>query len=447
VPLPVRAADTIVAVATPTGRGAIGIVRLSGPDAFGIAEALTGRASPGRAMRRVTAHASDGAPIDDGVALWFPDPASYTGEPVFEFQGHGSPVAMAAIVERCLAQGARLARPGEFTERAFLNGKLDLLQAEAVADVIDAASTRALRAARQALQGQFSAPITDLRARLIELRVLAEAALDFPEEELDVLREQQVRERVARLADDASGLVERARRGRVLRDGVTVALVGAPNVGKSSLVNALAGSDVALVTDIPGTTRDVVRAEVILGGVHFRLLDTAGRRASDDPIERMGIARGQDAASAADLVVEVRDASASEPAGTGIGADLAVDLMVLNKIDRIPHRAADLATTGVAVAVSALTGDGLDALRERLVDLAGAGDLGAVEAVTANARQHASLAVCAAALAAGRDAPPGYPELLAEHLREADDALGVLLGVRRADDLLGDIFGRFCIGK
>jgi tRNA modification GTPase len=440
--------DTIAAVATPPGRGGIGIVRLSGPEAIAIAERIGGRKPTQRQPVLATFRDDDGAAIDRGLLLAFPGPASFTGEDVVELHAHGSPMVLAALLRRCLALGARAARPGEFSERAFLNGKIDLAQAEAIADLIAAGSEAAARAAMRSLSGVFSARVDVLLHALVKLRVYVEAALDFPEEEIDFLSEGQVGARVAALVDDVGALRTEAARGARLRDGLHVVLLGRPNAGKSSLLNALAGEDRAIVTEIPGTTRDLLREPIDIGGVAITVVDTAGLREAGDQVEAEGMRRARGEAARADLALLVLDAQRGDDAESlqrevpqGVPA-----IALHNKIDLIdPATAA--AVSGHGLGISARTGAGLDDLREQLRSMAGLGE-GSEGTFSARARHLDALARVAAHLdLAVTHAAEAQGELLAEELRLAQNALGEITGAFSADQLLGEIFSSFCIGK
>jgi tRNA modification GTPase len=437
--------DTIVAIATGPAPGGVGIVRLSGPRALAIAEAVAGKRLAPRRARHARFRDAAGEAIDDGVVLCFAAPASYTGEDVAELQAHGSPVALRALVARCVALGARPARPGEFTERAFLNGKLDLAQAEAVADLIAAADERAARAARRSLDGAFSRQVEALMDAVLAIRVHVEAAIDFADEPLDTLGGAALRERLAAARAALAGLLRDAERGRRLRDGLHVVLAGPPNAGKSSLLNALAGGERAIVTEIPGTTRDLLRETLRVDGAELTLVDTAGLREAGDPIEAEGIRRARGDLGRADLalvVVDARDPAAGRAAVAPAVAGAC--LWLYNKADLLagppPPDGDDL------LHVSARTGAGLEALHARLRALsgAGAGD-GAFSArhrhVQALARAAGHLDEAAAELEAER------LELAAEALALAHAALGEIGGRVDADGLLGHIFGTFCIGK
>ncbi|WP_036109017.1 MULTISPECIES: tRNA uridine-5-carboxymethylaminomethyl(34) synthesis GTPase MnmE [Luteibacter] len=438
--------DTIAAIATGAGAAGVGAVRVSGPLAPFIAAAFLGRAPTPRYAHFTAFHDADGELIDRGLLLSFPGPASYTGEHVVELQGHGSAVLLDALLQRCLALGARLARPGEFTERAFLNGKLDLAQAEAVADLVAATSRAGARAALRSMEGVFSARVEALLAELIELRVHIEAAIDFPEEEIDFLADPVIGDKLTTLRANLGRLLLETRRGVRLNDGIAVAIVGRPNAGKSSLLNALAGEERAIVTDVAGTTRDVLREAIHIDGVALELADTAGLRESDDIVEREGIRRARDQLARCDVALLVTDdahAHADLSLLDGM-VEYAKRLIVINKID-LDEREAHC--EGDVLWLSARTGDGMDALRARLRELAtaGAGD-GAFSArrrhVTAleSVQRHLSLTDDAL-----RSAHAG--ELAAEELRQAQHALGEITGTYSSDDLLGAIFGSFCIGK
>lgn len=441
-------ASTIAAIATPPGRGGVGVVRISGPKLADLAQGLLGRVPAPRRATLSAFRAADGTAIDRGLALWFPAPHSYTGQDVLELHGHGGPVVLGLLLERCLELGARLAEPGEFTRRAFENDKLDLAQAESVADLIEAASAQAARAALRSLDGEFSRQVHALIDELILLRALVEATLDFPEEEIDFLRREHAFERVADLEAGIDAILARSRQGARLRAGLSVVLAGAPNVGKSSLMNALAGEEVAIVTALPGTTRDRLERPILIEGMPVNVIDTAGLRASEDTVERIGIARAREAMARADLVLVVVAADAPEvPAEVASNLPAEVPrLIVVNKIDLTGQAAA----TGPGwVRVSAVEGSGLDLLRAALKDAAGL--TGAAEdVILARARHIEALLAGKVAVAASRaHLEPGVfaLELSAEELRRAQQALAAIAGEFTADDLLGEIFGRFCIGK
>ena len=442
--------DPIAAIATAPGRGGIGVVRVSGKNLAPLAQALLGKAPAPRNAVRAGFLDAHGTAIDDGIALYFPAPHSYTGEDVLELQGHGGPVVMQMLLRRCLELGARLAEPGEFTRRAFLNDKLDLAQAEGVADLIEAATDSAARCALRSLRGEFSAAIEDLLRQLIELRMLVEATLDFPEEELDPLDRADVRGRHAKLVSAIDTALAKSRQGSLLRTGLQVVLAGQPNVGKSSLLNCLAGEELAIVTAIPGTTRDSVRQAIHIDGVPLNIVDTAGLRDTQDEVERMGIARTWSEIGRADVVLLLVDARAG------------VTRQDLELVERIPqsakrvfvHNKIDLAggeprvqrgEASTNLYLSAKTGAGMDLLRAELLAAAG-WQQGAEDLFMA--RERHLVALRRAALHAARAGEHlGRPELFAEELRLAQEQLNSITGEFAADDLLGEIFSRFCIGK
>ena len=445
--------DTIAAVATAQGRGGIGIVRVSGRDCRSIAEALLGRVPEPRVAELHRFRDATGEPIDEGIALYFPEPASFTGEDVLELQGHGGPVVMDLLLRRVLELGARAAEPGEFTQRAFLNDKLDLAQAEAVADLIDSGSAQAARAALRSLQGEFSSQVHDLAEAVLELRMWVEAAIDFPEEEVDFLGDRALNARLDFIRHRFAELAETARQGALLRDGLTLVIAGRPNAGKSSLLNRLAGYDAAIVTPIPGTTRDVLRERIEIDGLPLHVLDTAGLRESPDEVEAEGIRRAHRELERADRVLFVVDTSDSA-AVASIEADLAglptdaPSTIVLNKIDRVGREPLLEPGEPPRVHLSAATGAGLDQLRVHLKDCvgfhpAGSGVLSArarhLEALR-RARAHVEEAH---RLLIERHAG----ELVAQELTDAQKQLGEITGEVTSDDLLGRIFASFCIGK
>jgi tRNA modification GTPase len=442
--------DTIAAIATGAGAAGVGAVRVSGPLAPTIASSLLGRVPKPRHAHFAAFRDAQGELIDRGILLYFPGPASYTGEHVLELQGHGSAVLLDALLRRCISLGARLARPGEFTERAFLNGKLDLAQAEAVADVVSATSEAGARAALRSMEGAFSARVDELLAEMIALRVHIEAAIDFPEEEIDFLADPVIGEQLAALRASLGALLVETRRGVRLNDGIAVAIVGRPNAGKSSLMNALAGAERAIVTDIAGTTRDVLREAISIDGVTLELADTAGLRESDDVVEREGIRRARAQLERCDVAIMVSDEAHAEEdlaffAGTPAHA---TRIVVVNKIDLGTERAHRAPSEDYEkVWLSARTGEGLDALRDMLRTLAtaGAGD----GAFSARRRHVVALEQVEAHLTRTADALHGSHagELAAEELRHAQQALGEVTGAYSSDDLLGAIFSSFCIGK
>jgi len=445
-----QAIDTIAAIATAPGAGGIGVVRLSGPRALAIGETLCGVALRPRHAHYAIFRDAHGDAIDDGIAMFFPAPQSYTGENVVELQAHGSPVLLQQLLQRCLVLDARAARPGEFTERAYHNHKLDLAQAEAVADLIAAGSDAAARAARRSLDGAFSQRVDALLTTLTALRVHVEAAIDFPEEEIDFLADAQLQRRLDGVLAEHAALLAEAARGQRLRDGLHVVIVGAPNVGKSSLLNALAGNERAIVTAVPGTTRDLLRESVQVDGIELTLVDTAGLRASDDAIEREGMRRARAELARADLVLALVDARAPEAGCAALAADLAGTPRVLwlyNKADLLESVAQSIAGSN-RIWLSAQSGYGLDALRRQLREAAGSGE-GAEGAFSARARHVDALRRVGVHLQAGaqhlRVGRAG--ELAAEELRLAQGVLGEITGMTSSDDLLGAIFGSFCIGK
>jgi tRNA modification GTPase len=455
--------EPIAAVATASGRGAVGIVRVSGAKLALFTEALLGRPLLPRHASYLPFRDASGAAIDHGLAIYFSAPHSYTGEDVLELQAHGGPVVLQLLLARCLELGAehlpglRLAQPGEFTERAFLNDKLDLAQAEAVSDLIEASTEAAARSAGRSLTGEFSAEINALRDRLINLRMLVEATLDFPEEEIDFLEKANARGRLDTIAAQVDTVLDRARQGALLREGITVVLAGQPNVGKSSLLNALAGAELAIVTSIAGTTRDKVSGTIQIEGVPVHVIDTAGLRDSTDEVERIGVARSWDEIERADAIVFLHDLTrVGEPAYDAGEAQIERRLPpALRDADRLLHvfNKADAAPLAApehpGLAISARTGEGIAMLRAKLLALAGwhAQPEGLfiartrhVQALRAT-RGHLGEAI---AQAARSDAAL---DLLAEELRLAHDALGEITGAFGSDELLGEIFSRFCIGK
>lgn len=448
-----HAPHTIAAIATPAGPGGIGVVRVSGPLALAMAHAFLARRPKPRFAHRCRFRDGAGELIDDGLLLAFPGPRSFTGEDVIELQAHGSPVLLGALLRRCVELGARLARPGEFSERAFLNDKLDLAQAEAVADLIAAGSESAARAAMRSLDGEFSRRVEALSRQLVELRVYIEAAIDFPEEEIDFLKTSEVRARFAAVELTLHELLAGARRGQRLRDGLNVVILGAPNVGKSSLLNALAGHDRAIVTAIPGTTRDVLREHLSVDGLPLTIVDTAGLRETADEVESEGIARANREARRADLVLWVEAPEGLDPGPKTLDPEkrgsLPPRLTIHNKLDLTGGEPrSERRDDGVHVYLSAKTGAGLDLLRHALLQHAGLAE-GSAGDFSARARHVDALARCQQHLATARAhaLADGRGELAAEDLRLAHEALGEITGRYRADDLLGEIFASFCIGK
>lgn len=469
--------DPIVAIATAPGRGAVGMVRVSGRGLAPFVQALLGRDLKPRMATYGPFPDADGSPIDHGLALWFVAPHSYTGEDVLELQAHGGPVVLQLLLARCLAvaalpdasgkvvlSGLRAARPGEFTERAFLNDKLDLAQAEAVADLIDASTEAAARSASRSLAGVFSQRVHGLRDALIHLRMLVEATLDFPEEEIDFLQKADAAGQLARLQEQVRAVLAEARQGALLREGLTVVIAGQPNAGKSSLLNALAGAELAIVTPIAGTTRDVVQQTIQIEGVPLHVVDTAGLREGTDvdEVERIGIERAWGQIARADAVLFLHDLTRAHDAGyaaadAAIAAQLQRDmppgvpvLQVWNKTDQV-----DAAVLGAvpmdeaSLAMSARSGAGLDALRQRLLAMAG-WQPAAEGLFMARERHVQALHQVAGHLDTAADClalQAAHLDVMAEELRLAQQALGAITGEFSADDLLGEIFSRFCIGK
>ena len=442
-------ADTIAAIATAPGRGGVGIVRVSGQRLQPLAKALSGKQPPPRLATLADFFAADGSVIDSGLLLHFPAPHSFTGEDVLELQGHGGPVVMQMLLARCLDLGARLAEPGEFTRRAYLNGKLDLAQAEAVVDLIDAATTSAARSAMRSLHGEFSKEINALLAQLTELRALVEASLDFPDEDIDFLEAADAFGRVERLQQRLAKVFARAQQGSLLQGGLHVVLAGQPNVGKSSLLNRLAGDELAIVTPVPGTTRDIVRSTLQVEGVPLHVIDTAGLRDSEDEVEKIGIARTWREIERADVVVLLVDArSGVGDAERAILAQLPAHLArvtVYNKIDLVGRPAErHEEARGVAISLSVKYGEGIDLLRQELLRIAGWQPT--EDVFIARERHLRALSETREHIAAARSQLPQL-ELFAEELRLAQAALSAITGEFSADDLLGEIFGRFCLGK
>jgi len=453
-------ADTIAAIATAPGRAGVGIVRVSGPKAAWIAEGIVGHLPAERQATLRTFLGGSSEALDIGIALWFAGPRSFTGEDTLELHGHGGPVVLRGVLQRCIELGARLAEPGEFTRRAFVNDRIDLAQAEAIADLIDASSEQAARGALRSLSGEFSAAVDRVADALLDLRILVEATLDFPEEDgVDFLAESDAIQRLERVRDELENVFRAARQGSALREGLVVVLVGAPNVGKSSLLNRLAGDEVAIVTEHPGTTRDTVRQTILVEGLPIHLVDTAGLRDSDDPVEQLGMQRTRDALARADLVVSVQSVDCTADGSAGPAAvspvvSSALDalpgsvarLTVVNKIDLSGESASESDDQGGwTIRLSARTGEGVERLRSALLRLGGQSETGEGVFLARTrhlvALQDASRHLTAAS--GGRLAA----DLLAEELRLAHEALGSIVGRVSPDALLGEIFGRFCIGK
>ncbi|RMF18203.1 MAG: tRNA uridine-5-carboxymethylaminomethyl(34) synthesis GTPase MnmE [Gammaproteobacteria bacterium] len=448
--------DTIAAIATPPGRGGVGIVRVSGPAVTTIAKSILRQCPPPR-QAVFTAFLDDtGQALDEGIALYFKAPHSFTGEDVLELQGHGGPVVLDLVLKRVCQAGARLARPGEFSERAFLNDKLDVVQAEAIADLIEAESEQAARSAVRSLQGEFSATIHALVDRLIELRMYVEAAIDFPEEEVDFLADQQVFECLDAVEAALDRVRASARQGQLLKDGMTVVIAGRPNAGKSSLLNALAGRETAIVTDIEGTTRDILREHIHLDGMPLHIIDTAGLRETEDRVEQIGIERAWQAIAEADRILFLTDASrdaSTDP--RDVWPELYDRLtrhdhitLIRNKIDLTGESPGLTAGEPPVIRLSAASGEGLDALRAHLKS-----EMGFVQvtesSVIARTRHLEALERAAEHLGQARQQLEQFlaGELMAEELRLAQQALSEITGAFTADDLLGRIFSSFCIGK
>jgi len=441
----------IVAVATPPGRGGIGIVRVSGPDLTMLMDELLSRRPEPRSARLETFRDAAGEVLDRGLALYFPAPYSYTGEHVLELHCHGNPLLLDTLVARVCELGARPARPGEFTERAFLNGKLDLAQAEAVADLIDASSMQAARGAQRSLQGVFSSRIERIVEQLIRIRTQIEAGLDFPEEDIEPDEAAQIQRRLAAVADELAAVLDGAGRGARLREGLYAVIAGQPNVGKSSLLNRLAQAERAIVTEQPGTTRDAIHEDIFIDGCHIALADTAGIRETEDAVESEGVRRSLSAIGQADLVILVVDDTDAADAAKDIHAMIpatAARIVVHNKIDKsaaVPRT--ENGAAGEEVWLSAKTGAGMQELTGALLRAAGHGQSGE-DVILARRRHLQALELAHAGLAqASARLAEGVAELCAEDLRRAQDALSSITGQFGADDLLGEIFSGFCIGK
>lgn len=446
--------DTIVAVATAPGRGGVGVVRISGKKASELVHAICGKLPQPRFAQFTHFRDADGEIIDSGIALYFPGPASFTGEDVVELQGHGSPLVMDKLCQRAIELGARMARPGEFSERAFLNNKMDLAQAEAVADLIESSTEQAARSAVRSLQGDFSKRVNDFLEELTHLRMYVEASIDFADEEIDFLAEAQVDQQLQDLLKTLDGITGSARQGRLLREGISVVLAGQPNAGKSSLHNLLAGHDAAIVTDVAGTTRDVLREQIHLDGLPLRISDTAGLHdATDDIVELEGIRRTQNELAQADhILLIIDDSQGMTSQDQKILNDMPADkplTVIRNKIDRSGHETGETIEDGRAtIFLSAKTGDGMELLRQHLFKAVGFHP--EEEGVFIARRRHLdALRRARQAIVNGYDclAGLGAGELLAEELRQAQNALGEITGTFTTEDLLDHIFSSFCIGK
>lgn len=445
--------ETIVAVATAPGRGGVGVVRLSGDTSISIATAICGKLAEARYAKFSHFRDDDGEIIDSGVVIAFPNPASFTGEDVVELQGHGSPLVLDRLCQRAIALGARMARPGEFSERAFLNGKMDLAQAEAVADLIDSSTEQAARSAMRSLQGVFSERINHLLLQLTELRMFVEAAIDFSDEEIDFLAEAAVGDQLLALLKTVADITSSAQQGRLLREGMSVVLAGQPNAGKSSLHNQLAGHDAAIVTDVAGTTRDILREQIHLNGLPLRISDTAGLHDSTDVVEQEGIRRTQNELAQADhILLVIDDGQGLTAKDEQIRSELPSHIpltVVHNKIDKSGKSASLTSEDGdTIIYLSAKTGEGMEILEKHLSDSVGYHPQD--EGVFIARRRHLdALERARIAIQMGYDclAGMGAGELLAEELRQAQNALGEITGTFTNEDLLDKIFSSFCIGK
>ncbi len=443
--------DTITAQATPPGRGGIAIVRVSGPLVPRICQAILGCLPAPRKALHQAFYAENGDTLDEGVAIYFPNPHSFTGEDVLELQGHGGPVVVDMLLKRALELGARMARPGEFSERAFLNGKMDLAQAEAVADLINASSSQAARSALRSLQGEFSTVIRAVTEKLIQLRVYVEAAIDFTDEEIDFLSDTHIADSISRITTELRDITQKAQQGSLLREGITAVIIGEPNVGKSSLLNALSGKQTAIVTDIPGTTRDVLRDYILIDGMPMHIVDTAGLRESQDIVELEGIRRAHHEMEQADIILYVVDASKHTTiAEMHLPAALSTRpvIFIQNKIDLVQTQPAlTKQKQHTVISLSAKSSEGIDLLKSHIRTQAGLQEQ--TEGIylarrrhldaLARAEQHVSASFKQLEMQAG--------ELAAEDLRLAQLALSEITGEFTADDLLGRIFSSFCIGK
>ena len=447
-------ADTIAAIATAPGQGAVGMVKLSGPDSSSIATSLCGFTPKHREARYATFYDADGQALDRGLVLFFRGPDSHTGQDIAELHGHGGPVVMNLLLQRTLALGARYARPGEFSERAFLNNKIDLLQAEAVADLISSASEQAALSAVRSMEGAFSARLHDLSNKVIELRVFVEATLDFPEEEIDAPAQAQLHERLADCERCLADIYTRAQTGRLLTEGLKIALIGKPNAGKSSLLNRLAEAERAIVSPVPGTTRDTIEQQILIDGIPVSVIDTAGLREAGNLIEQEGIRRARAAAKGADVALLVADATSDELRDLqSVATDLCSEkklLYAFNKIDLSGHAPgrASPAKDARALYISAKTGAGVDALKQAIKDIVAGADF-SENSFVAHTRHINALRTAGELLkrAARQYLDTRQVELFAADLAQLQRTLGEITGEYTADDLLGEIFSRFCIGK
>ncbi len=438
-------ADTIAAIATAPGRGGVGVVRISGSGVRDLMQGVLSKSVEPRTASLCGFLDREGRPMDSGIALYFQGPHSYTGEDVLELQGHGGQVVLGMLLERCLELGARLAEPGEFTQRAFLNDRIDLAQAESVADLIDASTRSAARCAMRSLQGEFSKRIRELVDALIELRMLVEATLDFPEEEIDFLEERDAAGKLQAIRSRLDRVLDAARQGSLMRSGIHVVLAGQPNVGKSSLLNRLSGDEIAIVTDIPGTTRDAIRQSLEIEGIPVHVVDTAGLRESEDPVEKMGMAKAREAMEKSDLILYLADSAKGLDIEDGKILQSLPELpvvIVYNKID-LSGEPPGIRKDG-SVCLSAKSGEGMPFLGKRLLEFFSLHEIGENQFI-ARARHVSALREAAECLA--RADAAAQPEMLAEDLRQAQTALSRITGEFTPDDLLGEIFSRFCIGK
>jgi tRNA modification GTPase len=444
--------DTIVAVATPPGRGGVAIVRLSGPIALSIAQSITHKKiiTP-RTAHFCSLYRQDKSLLDEGLLIYFKAPHSFTGEDIIEFQVHGAPIVLDEILKESIICGARLARPGEYSERAFLNDKMDLTQAEAIADLIQASSQTAARMAVRSLQGDFSKKINALSQQIIRLRLFVEAAIDFPEEEIDFLSDGKVASQLSAILVELNVIQKSATQGAIIREGLSVVIAGRPNAGKSTLINALAGRDVAIVTAIPGTTRDVMREHVLLDDIPLYLIDTAGLRDSDDEVEQEGIKRAWQEVSRADCLLMVTDGSEPDveatPLNEAIRSQLPAGIPLIHVLNKIDQKRLPAGVENNRVSLSAKSGEGLSLLKEKIKEVVGY-QVGEGQFL-ARRRHIQALSAAQKLLASGQQQLLDHRagELLAEDLRLAHDSLCEITGAYTSDDLLGEIFSSFCIGK
>lgn len=445
--------DTIVAISTPAGRGGIGVVRLSGPDARHIAEKITGIVPRPRYAHHCRFLDRNQQLIDSGLAIFFPAPHSYTGEDVVELHAHGSRIILDILVKESITHGARLARPGEYTERAYLNGKIDLVQAEAVADLIDSVSTSAARSASRSLSGEFSSRLAGLLDEIIALRVQLEGMLDFPEEDAGIPPESNLSLQIGQCIENLGAILQIARQGSVLREGVDIVILGRPNVGKSTFLNRLAGRETAIVTDIPGTTRDMIREQILIDNIPVHVTDTAGLRETGNAVEQEGVRRARTAAESADLIVLLR-VQGENDTGDEVSmlpeSDVGKTLIIYNKIDleNVPSGVQQQEGRATEIRLSAKTGEGMELFAGWLKDQLGVSNLGE-DLFMARTRHVAALEKAIEQLSRARSLAGDLhsPELVAEEMRLAQVSLGEITGEFVPDDLLGEIFARFCIGK